>query len=475
MRKFSHFIAGKDVLNADAQTLVTNSPHTGKPVAEIALGGAQIVDQAVRSNLDALDEWRSLSPLSRGRILSELGRNLRGAIDRLSKLEAEQTGKTPRQGPIEIEAAAQYFEYYGDLATIPAGDVVETSPGFHSYSKRVPFGVIAVITPWNLPLNQSARAIAPALAMGNVVTCKPSEFTSGTAVELAKLAIESGVPAGVLNVVLGTGADCGNALVSHPDVRKICFTGSVRAGREIGRIAADRIIPLTLELGGKSANIVFADADLDQMIPASLAAFVGNAGQVCTAGTRLLVERSVYDEVVQRMVAAAREAKVGAQDDADAGAITTPDQLDRIYEYFDIAQADGAKLELGGKQSGATSESGGRYAPITIYSGVTPDMRIAQEEVFGPVLSIMAFSDEEDAVAIANGTDYGLAAGLWTNDLGRAHRVADRLEAGYISVNHYSPSIFLPFGGFKNSGYGREKGLEALHHYCQTKSVNIKI
>ena len=261
--------------------------------------------------------------------------------------------------------------------------------------------------------------------------------------------------------------------MAHPQVRKICFTGSVRAGKEIGQVAADRIIPLTLELGGKSPNILFADADLDDAIPASLTAFAANAGQVCTAGTRLLVDQSIHDEVAERLAQEAGKATIGAEADADFGAITTPDQLERLHEYFEIAKSDGAKCVIGGEPQ--TSGDGGRYAPLTIYTGVTPDMRIAQEEVFGPVLSVMTFADEAEAVQIANGTDYGLAAGLWTQDLSRAHRVADQLEAGYISVNHYSPSIFLPFGGFKQSGYGREKGIEALHHYCQTKSINIKI
>ena len=473
MRSLTHFIDGQEYCDAQENSFVTDAPHTGKPSSRIALGGARTVELAVQSNRAALDNWRRLDPLTRGRILAELGRNLRAAIPRLSALEAEETGKTPSQGPIEIEAASQYFEYYGGLATLPVGEVVDTGPDFHSFSKRVPFGVVAVITPWNLPLNQSARAIAPALAMGNVVTCKPSEHTSGTAIELARIAIESGVPAGVLNIVLGNGRDCGGALVSHPQVRKICFTGSVRAGKEIGQVAADRIIPLTLELGGKSPNIIFADADLDAAVPASLAAFATNAGQVCTAGTRLLVHRSIHNAVVERIVKEADNAKIGSQADADFGAITTPDQLDRVHEYFEIAKHDGAKLELGGEPLSDCDE--GRYAPLTIYSGVTPNMRIAQEEVFGPVLSIMAFDSEAEAIEIANGTEYGLAAGLWTRDLSRAHRVADALEAGYISVNHYSPSIFLPFGGFKQSGYGREKGIEALHHYCQTKSINIKI
>ncbi len=475
MREFAHFINGDDYSDPSEDSFVTDAPHTRQPSARIPLGGAPTVELAVQSARSASEGWRNLDPLSRGRILTQLGRNLRAAIPRLSALEAEETGKTPSQGPVEIEAAAQYFEYYGGLTTLPAGEVVDTGPGFHSFSKRVPFGVVGIITPWNLPLNQSARAIAPALAMGNVVVCKPSEHTSGTATELAKIAIESGVPKGVLNIVLGNGPECGAALVAHSEVRKVCFTGSVRAGREVGRIAADKIIPLTLELGGKSANIVFADADLDQAVPAALTAFAANAGQVCTAGTRLLVERSVHDLVVQKIVEAGRAAKVGSDSDAGLGAITTADQLTRVHDFFEIARADGAKLELGGESEAGADSGEGRYAPVTIYSGVTPDMRIAQEEVFGPVLSIMVFDTEDEAIEIANGTDYGLAAGLWTRDLSRAHRVANALEAGYISVNHYSPSIFLPFGGFKQSGYGREKGIEALHHYCQTKSINIKI
>ncbi|MEL7188497.1 MAG: aldehyde dehydrogenase family protein [Pseudomonadota bacterium] len=472
MHTFTHFIDGESYSDPGQKYFETDAPHTGKPSSKVALGDAQTVERSVQSNLAAYDEWHAMDPLSRGRILIDLGRNLRAAKDRLAAMETEQTGKTLAQAPVEIEAAAQYFEYYGGLTTLPRGDVIDNGPGFHAYTMHVPFGVVGVITPWNLPINQSARAIAPALAMGNVVTAKPSEFTSGTSVELAKIAIESGLPKGVLNVVLGQGADCGAALVSHPKVRKVCFTGSVRAGREIGHIAADKIIPLTLELGGKSANILFEDANLDDAIPVALAAFATNAGQVCTAGTRLLVQNSIRDEVVKRLVALAKDAKVGPGVDAATGAITTPDQLARVNSYFEIAKQDGATCELGGVP---TDNGDGRYAPITIYSNVTPDMRIAQEEIFGPVLSIMSFDTEEDAIEIANGTDYGLAAALWTQDLGRAHRVAAAMEAGYTSVNHYSPSNFLPFGGFKDSGYGREKGIEALHHYCQTKSINIKL
>ncbi len=475
MKTFTHFIDGQSVGQPGPRKLTSLGPTNGKPVAEIPLGDADIVEQAVISNLAAYEEWRDMAPLVRGRLLIDLGRKIRASIEQLSTLEIEQTGKLSAQTLIEIEAAAQYFEYYGGLTTLPIGEVIDNGPGYHAYTARVPFGVVGVITPWNLPMNQSARAIAPALAIGNVVTCKPSEYTSGTAIELAKMAVECGIPKGVLNVVLGTGPECGKALVSHPKVSKVCFTGSVRAGQEIGHVAAERIIPLTLELGGKSANIIFEDANLDEAITSSVSAFVTNAGQVCTAGTRLLVQRSIYDTVVTKMVEAAKLVKVGKGDGASVGAITTKDQLDRIYSYFDVADQDGAKLELGGRASHDDDWGEGRFAPITIYSDVTSDMRIAQEEIFGPVLSIIGFDSEEEAIEIANGTEYGLAAGLWTQNLSRAHRVALALEAGYTSVNHYHPSIFLPLGGFKKSGYGREKGIEALHHYGQVKSINIKL
>ncbi|VWX62055.1 aldehyde dehydrogenase family protein [Sphingorhabdus sp. 109] len=475
MKKFTHFIHGKPFADPKASIFVSNCPHSRRAVAEIALGDAETVDRSIRSNLEAFAEWRDVEPLRRGRILIDIGRKIRESADMLGKLDAEQAGKVPKQGPIEVEAAAQYFEFYGGLTTLDMGAVINNGSGYHAFTMRVPYGAIGVVTPWNVPLNQSARGIAPALAAGNVVTCKPSEYTSGTAVELAKIAVECGLPPGVLNVVLGTGAECGKALVSHPDISKVTFTGSVRTGQEIGHIAADRIIPLTLELGGKSANIIFEDADIDLAIKGSLAAFTSNAGQICSAGSRLLVARPIYDEVVKKIVVAARKLKIGSSDDADVGAITTEDQFRRIQGFFAIAEKDGARLECGGADMGEKDWGDGAYIPVTIYSGVTPTMRIAREEIFGPVLGIIPFDTEEDAIEIANDSDYGLAAGLWTENLRKAHRVAASIDAGYITVNHYDPCVLLPFGGFKKSGYGREKGIEALHHYCQIKSINIKL
>lgn len=475
MKSFTHIINGVSIAAVIGRTMITNSPHTNRPVAEIALGDVDIVDQSVRSNLEAFVGWRDMDPLRRGRILIDIGRRLRESADILSKIDAEQAGKVPLQGTAEVEASAQYFEFYGGLTTSSIGEVVDNGPGYHAFTTRVPFGAVGVITPWNVPLNQSARSIAPALAAGNVVTCKPSEFTSGTTIELAKIALECGLPPGVLNIVLGTGAECGKALVSHPGISKLSFTGSVRTGQEIGHIAADRIIPLTLELGGKSANIIFDDADLDIAIEGSLKAFASNAGQICSAGSRLLVDRAVHDKVIKSLVEAASKMDVGGGENAAVGAITTADQYYQVRGFFDIAEQDGAKLECGGRDIQQSDWGEGAYVPITIYSGVTPDMRIAREEIFGPVLCVIPFDSENEAIAIANDSEYGLAAGLWTQSLGRAHRAAKAIDAGYITVNHYDPCVFLPFGGFKKSGYGREKGIEALHHYCQVKSINIKL
>lgn len=475
MRTFTHFIDGQSFAQADEAVFTTQTPHGTEPIAEIPLGTAQTVDAAVASNLAAFAAWRDTNPSKRGKLLIDIGRRLHEEAKFLGEIDNEQGGKPPFQGPTEAHGAADYFEYYGGAASIDMGEVVDIGTGTHTYVRREPFGAVGVITPWNIPLGQAARGIAPALAVGNVVTCKPSEYTSGSTVELARIAHECGLPPGVLNVVLGSGEQCGAALVAHPDVRKVAFTGSVRGGQEVGKAAAEKIIPVTLELGGKSANILFADADLEQAISGSVMAFAFNAGQVCSAGTRLLVERSIHDEVVSRLVDIARQTKVGPEPDARIGAITTPAQYERVRDFFAIAQADGAKLECGGPDERRDEWGEGRYIPITIYSGVTPDMRIAREEIFGPLLSVIPFDDEAQAIAIANDSDYGLAAGLWTQNLGRAHRVAAALEAGYINVNQWGATNYAPFGGYKKSGHGREKGIEALHHYTQSKTVNIKL
>ena len=388
----------------------------------------------------------------------------------LEARERAETGKPAWQVPIEVQGAAGYFEFYGGLVNSFQGETIDLGPDYHCFTRREPFGVVGVITPWNAPLNQAARAIAPALAAGNVIVLKPSEFTSSTSIRLAELATKAGFPDGVFNVVTGTGAGVGVPLIENPDVRKVAFTGSVRAGREIGHIAADRIIPLTLELGGKSANIVFADADLDRAIAGSLNAFALNTGQVCSAGTRLLVEHSIHDEVVERLVAACHELSESGR----LGPLTTQAQYDRVLEYFDIARSEGAIAVVGGDPIQPPRE--GLFVTPTIYIGVDNSMRIAQEEVFGPVLAVIPFESEEGAISIANDSHYGLAAGVWTQNISRALRMADRLDAGQVYVNTWmAAAIETPFGGNKSSGYGREKGVEALRHYTETKCVVVQL
>ncbi len=463
VHRYGHWIDGADVAPSGSTWRTSTEPGTGALVCEVAEGSAADVDAAVAAAHAARDGWRNRKPIERGRLLMALSQAMRDEAAMLADLENREVGKPDFLGPVEVGVSADYFEFYAGLVNLEAGDVLDLGPGFHSYTRREPFGVVGVVTPWNLPLGQAARAVSPALAAGNTVVVKPSEETSASTLELARLATEVGFPDGVLNVVTGVGPVVGAALTGHPDVRKVAFTGSVRAGREVGRVASERIIPVTLELGGKSANLVFGDADLAAAVEGSMRAFVLNTGQVCSNGTRLYVERSIHDEFVDALVAATDEAAV------HVGRLATTAQCDKVAEYLAIAEAEGATAVVGGSMVDEWTPQ------ITIYTGVANDMRIAREEVFGPVLVVMPFDDEDEAVALANDSDFGLAAGLWTRDLSRAHRVAERLEAGQVFVNTWGTGIETPFGGYKQSGIGREKGIEALHHYTQLKSVTVAL
>lgn len=466
-------VGGEFTARGGGTVLDVDDPATGAVVARVETTSAERVAEAVVNAHEAFGGWAALAPVARGRLLAAAAAAIRRDGELLARLESIDSGKPVSQARTDIEGSARYFEYYAGLADKIHGEVLSQPTGTFAYTRREPLGVVGHVTPWNAPLTQLARGVAPCLAAGNTVVVKPSELTPLTSVLLGRLLVEVGFPPGVCNVVLGPADPTGIALTEHELVRHLTFTGSVAGGRAVGAVAARRIIGVNLELGGKSPTIVCADADLDAAAKAGAQAVVRNSGQSCFATTRLLVDRRVRDAFVERLAARMGGLSVGhGLDDPDVGPLISERQLERVVSFVDAARTEGAEVVVGGDQPGA----GGRFVNPTLVAGVTNDMRVAREEIFGPVQSVLEFDTLEEGIALANDTEYGLSAGVFTRDVGVAHRVAERLAAGQVQVNRYvGAGVEVPFGGYKNSGLGREKGTEAVHHYTQVKSVIMDI
>lgn len=473
----AQLIGGERVAALDGESFEVVDPSTGEHIADVPRSKAADVDRAVAAARTAFDPWRLTAPAERGRLLTAAAFRLRKHLAEIARLGSLDGGLPLPAVERDVEATARYLEYYGGLADKVGGDVVPIGREYLDYTEREPWGVCAVVLPFNSPFQILARSLAPALAAGNTVVAKAAEQAPLGPLRLAEILEQEGLPPGVVNVITGMGAEAGARLVGHEDVDRITFTGSEETGRRVMEAATRNLTPVTLELGGKSPQIIFADADLELAAQTVVGSLVWSAGQVCSAGTRLLVDRSVRDDVVEPVVEQMRATSVGpAVDCPDMGPLITDHQRSNVLSAIDGATAGGARLRTGGSGASATP-AGGFYVEPTVFDEVDPGSSLAQEEVFGPVLAVMDFDSEQKALDIANGTRFGLMAGVWTRDLGRAHRVARELRCGQVYVNTYGAGtgIELPFGGYKKSGIGREKGIAGYLEYTQIKNVCIKV
>jgi acyl-CoA reductase-like NAD-dependent aldehyde dehydrogenase len=457
----------------------TDNPYTGKAWALIPRCNAKDAEAAVEVASAALEKgpWPQITATARGALLRRLGDLIAENAEALAQTEVRDNGKLIAEMLAQTKYVPQWYYYYGGLADkIEGGVIPSDKAGVFNYTRWEPLGVIVAIVPWNSPLLLLAWKLAPALAAGNTVVVKPSEFTSASALEFGRLVERAGFPPGVVNIVTGFGNEIGEALVSHPKVAKVAFTGGEMSGQHVYETAAKGLKRVTLELGGKSPNIVFDDAVLDDAVKGAISGIFAATGQTCIAGSRLLVQKSIHNQFVDKLVAFARTAKMGdpADFETQVGPVTTPPQYKKILDYIAIGRDEGAEIVLGGRAADKARFGDGRFVEPTIFTGVSNQMRIAREEIFGPVLSVIPFADEEEAVAIANDTIYGLAAGVWTQSIRRAILIAERLRAGTVWVNTYRAVSFTsPFGGYKRSGLGRESGQHAIYEYLQQKSVWI--
>ena len=479
MKTYNHFIDGKYVEPIGGRWFDSVDPYRGEVWAKIPQGCAKDIDRAVQAAKRAMTQgpFSKLTATERGKLMLRLADLVTQHAERLAEIEVRDNGKLMAEMHGQMKYHPEWWRYYGGLADKIEGRVMPIDkPDIFAFSRQEPIGVVGALTAWNSPLLFIAWKCAPAIAAGCAVVIKPSEFTSASTLEYAELTREAGFPDGVFNVVAGYGQEAGSALVDHPDVAKITFTGSDTTGARIYAQAAKTMKRVTLELGGKSPNIVFDDCDIDQAAAGAVSGIFAAAGQTCIAGSRLLVQNSIREDFTRRVAELGKSAKKGNPMDAQTniGPITTPAQYKKVLDYIDIAKAEGARCILGGGPATETDLPGGQFVEPTIFVDVEPSMRIAREEVFGPVLSVIGFDDEADAIRLANDTIYGLAAGVWTGDIGCAMRMSGALKAGTVWINTYrAVSYMMPFGGMKHSGIGRESGIAAIDQYLETKSTWI--
>lgn len=476
-KEWKLLINGQQVDAASGETFDVINPATNEHLARVAKAGKEDVDAAVSAAREAFErgKWVRMGAARRAGILYKVAQIMRERQDEIARLEVLNSGKAISQAKAELGQAIEDFEFFAGAATKITGSTIPVPGNFLNYTVREPIGVCAQIVPWNYPIMMAAWKVAPALAAGNTVILKPASATPLTALLLGEICLEAGVPPGVVNVLPGPGAEIGVQLAEHPGVDKVAFTGETETGRDIMRRAAGTLKRISLELGGKSPNLVFEDADIDHAVNGSLFAIYYSAGQSCEARSRLFVQESIYDQFVEKFVEKTRKLRVGDPMDAttQVGSLISPRHLERVDGYVQIGRDEGAEVLAGGERAGNGLEKGNFYMP-TVLAGVTNKARVAQEEIFGPVVTIMRFSNEAEAVQLANDIVYGLAGTLWTKDVARAHRVAGQIRSGVVTINTpFTAFPGLPFGGYKQSGFGRELSMESLEMYTELKSVLI--